>query len=92
MKKDSEISRFHSLLDSKGHLLSQEELLIEDKARALLASLGYSGAFERLAKQTFRLGDSFVYLKIKKEALENVLLCKHSVRIERKRGLKEYRD
>ena len=63
--KDKEISNFQSQLDEKGHQYSQEEVLVEQKAKTILERNGFYGAFEMIAKNAFRIGNNcYAYLKL----------------------------
>jgi hypothetical protein len=42
-KQDKEIERVKNLIDDKGYMQSQEEILLEEKAKSTLKKQGYFG-------------------------------------------------
>lgn len=91
-KKDQEIDKFEQIVEDRGHELIQEEVLIEEKAKAILQKVGYNGRFDQIAKQTYKIGEvCYVYLKLKKEPLENILLVKSNIKGEKVKRLREFK-
>ncbi|CDW82160.1 UNKNOWN [Stylonychia lemnae] len=63
--RDQELHKYQKLMDEKGSMEIQEEILIEQKAKNILENNGFRGDFIRISQNAYKLGlNTFVFLKL----------------------------